>query len=295
MAAEDTEAMQCIEFFSGIGGLSFGLKATGRKFIIKHAVDINPLCNAVYRHLHSVVPIAKQVKDLDPSTLGADIWLISPPCQPFIRGLRINDPRDCLLDLIHFTPRAMPKYLFIENVVGFESSPTCLATKAILNDLGYGIMEFILSPLQFGIPNDRQRYYMFAAIGLPNHPLRYDWFDSPTITPLSHYLVSLPDTFVIVEIDRANYPQKISSPNDSTSCCFTKSYGRYGQGSFIRHGDKLRFFTPKEIANLHCFPAFDFPSDITLRQQWQLLGNSVNVLVVSKVLEYGFSMTNPQV
>lgn len=48
---------------------------------------------------------------------------------------------------------------------------------------------------------------------------------------------------------------------------------------------KLRFFSPKEVANLMCFPAkFQFPADMSIRQCYKLLGNSLNVLVVAELL-----------
>ena len=65
-------------------------------------------------------------------------------------------------------------------------------------------------------------------------------------------------------------------------------------GSLLKAG--LRFFTPIEVARLHYFPVddtrlddprrkqFEFPTNITRRQQWQLLGNSLNVFVVSELI-----------
>ena len=49
----------------------------------------------------------------------------------------------------------------------------------------------------------------------------------------------------------------------------------------------LRFLTPREVANLHSFPAsFSFPADVTLRTRWALLGNSLSVAVVAELLRY---------
>lgn len=49
----------------------------------------------------------------------------------------------------------------------------------------------------------------------------------------------------------------------------------------------LRFFTPREVANLHSFPeAYEFPADVTLRQRYALLGNSLSVEVVFHLLRY---------
>ncbi len=49
----------------------------------------------------------------------------------------------------------------------------------------------------------------------------------------------------------------------------------------------LRFFMPKEIANMHSFPSsFGFPSSIRLRKQYALVGNSVSAAVVCSLLRY---------
>ncbi|XP_077802022.1 tRNA (cytosine(38)-C(5))-methyltransferase isoform X6 [Macaca mulatta] len=49
---------------------------------------------------------------------------------------------------------------------------------------------------------------------------------------------------------------------------------------------KLRYFTPKEIANLLGFPPeFGFPEKITVKQRYRLLGNSLNVHVVAKLIK----------
>jgi site-specific DNA-cytosine methylase len=50
---------------------------------------------------------------------------------------------------------------------------------------------------------------------------------------------------------------------------------------------KPRFFTPREIANLHRFPSsFEFPEDTTMIQRYRLLGNSLNVEIVAALLTY---------
>nr|XP_031540962.1 tRNA (cytosine(38)-C(5))-methyltransferase isoform X3 [Vicugna pacos]XP_031540963.1 tRNA (cytosine(38)-C(5))-methyltransferase isoform X3 [Vicugna pacos]XP_031540964.1 tRNA (cytosine(38)-C(5))-methyltransferase isoform X3 [Vicugna pacos] len=106
----------------------------------------------------------------------------------------------------------------------------------------------------------------------------------------------------------------IVKPTSRRSMCFTKGYGRYveGTGSVLQTTEdvqienvyksltslsqeekitklltlKLRFFTPKEIANLHGFPPeFGFPEKITVKQRYRLLGNSLNVHVVAKLIK----------
>lgn len=50
---------------------------------------------------------------------------------------------------------------------------------------------------------------------------------------------------------------------------------------------KVRCFSPSEIAKLHSFPNdFSFPSQISRRRQYALLGNSLSIAVVSELLKY---------
>ena len=101
----------------------------------------------------------------------------------------------------------------------------------------------------------------------------------------------------------------IVTPEARNSTCFTKAYGNYceGTGSFLhlnagedvpkRGGDKpsdpdLRYFSPREVANLMAFPRknFDFPPGMTRKQKYRLLGNSLNVFVVSCLLSLLFDL-----
>lgn len=52
---------------------------------------------------------------------------------------------------------------------------------------------------------------------------------------------------------------------------------------------QLRYFSPREVANLHSFPPhFSFPADVTFRQRYACLGNSLSVEVVAALLHYLF-------
>ncbi|XP_023776029.1 tRNA (cytosine(38)-C(5))-methyltransferase isoform X2 [Cyanistes caeruleus] len=107
----------------------------------------------------------------------------------------------------------------------------------------------------------------------------------------------------------------IVKPTCRRSTCFTKGYGHYVEGtgsvlqtavdvqleSVFKHIDelpeeeklmklstlKLRYFSPREIANLHGFPSeFGFPEKVTVKQCYRLLGNSLNVHVVAKLISF---------
>ena len=49
----------------------------------------------------------------------------------------------------------------------------------------------------------------------------------------------------------------------------------------------LRYFTPREILNLHCFPqTYTFPANTTVKQCYKLLGNSINSHVVEMLCRH---------
>ena len=58
--------------------------------------------------------------------------------------------------------QAQPEYILVENVVGFEDSRTAQALRSMLRCAGYAVQEFLLSPLQLGIPYSRPRYFCIA-------------------------------------------------------------------------------------------------------------------------------------
>jgi tRNA (cytosine38-C5)-methyltransferase len=120
------------------------------------------------------------------------------------------------------------------------------------------------------------------------------------------------DSFLLSEKTLAKYGQilDIRRPQDASSCCFTKAYSHYaeGTGSVLQHNSslsieecflkfqetsdvdhlkrlQLRYFTPREVSNLMGFPKdFDFPESTSIRTRYRLLGNSLNVVVVANLL-----------
>lgn len=108
----------------------------------------------------------------------------------------------------------------------------------------------------------------------------------------------------------------ITYSTSTNTRCFTKAYTHYAEGTGSIHCpvDKkrldavfveiqnesissdekleklkllqLRYFTPSEIAKLMSFPEkFTFPADTSNKQRYRLLGNSINVAVVGKLIE----------
>lgn len=139
--------------------------------------------------------------------------------------------------------------------------------------------------------------------------------------PLSEYLEP-PDTAELVELavpehvlERYGSTMDLVGRKSRRSCCFTKNYSRYykGTGSVVCEAapdgeptmiaDKSlatlqplrpRFFAPREIARIHGFPeCFHFPSAVGRKKQYELLGNSLSVQVVTALLKYLLGPPNP--
>ncbi|KOX71481.1 tRNA (cytosine-5-)-methyltransferase [Melipona quadrifasciata] len=315
--------MRVLELYSGIGGMHYALQESGIKGDIVAALDINTIANSIYKYNFPDVLLmncnvqslsAKQINDLNIDTI-----LMSPPCQPHTRvGLQkdISDNRSSsLLHVLLLIPQLKTlKYILLENVKGFEKNEMRNAVLKCMNASGFNYKELILSPCQFGIPNTRHRYYLLAK--RKDLQFCFDYYKK---------CYKLENILENVEASQYLIPRKllqtrawlfdIRTSQSDGSCCFTKAYSHYVEGTgsiycpytkeiiqqtFLeanKYGKKsleaseilqrlmLRYFTPREVCRLMCFPEeFVFPEHITCKQKYRLLGNSINVHVVSRLI-----------
>ncbi|TFK38617.1 S-adenosyl-L-methionine-dependent methyltransferase [Crucibulum laeve] len=169
--------VRAAEFYSGIGGLHLAFTRSGVEGSVVQAFDWDQNACQVYLANH----YPNIVKKVDITTLtatqlaslGADLWLLSPACQPYTvlnrNAKGASDPR--AQSFLHLMLTVLPEMaaanthpdrLLVENVAGFETSSTRQITVSTLRSLGYSTLELLLTPLQFGIPNSRLRYYLLA-------------------------------------------------------------------------------------------------------------------------------------
>ena len=166
-------AVRALEFYCGVGGLHYSLQRArpdGDARVVG-AFDINPNACDVYEHNFGARPIANSLYAVPAARLdkfNSNLWLMSPPCQPFTRQGSQRDKADAraesflrLLDLLP-SLRNKPSHLLVENVVGFETSETRETMLETLCLNGFEFREFILSPRMFGVPYSRPRYFCVA-------------------------------------------------------------------------------------------------------------------------------------
>ena len=87
-------------------------------------------------------------------------------------------------DILRVCREKRPKYVFLENVKGLTAKkfqPTFDAIKRALKEMGYGDLKYaVLNTLDYGIPQNRERLWMFARLGgLPD-----DFSMTPPTIPL---------------------------------------------------------------------------------------------------------------
>ena len=222
------------------------------------AFDVNEAANRVYLVNFGLTPQSRNLETLSAEALdelGADLFMMSPPCQPFTRsndsGDRDrSDPRSkALLNLIEQMSRMSrpPAYFVLENVVGFESSECCALLLATLKRRGYSYQQYHLTPSQLGIPNDRPRYYCIARLHLPfggdetreqlltSLPHIYEGVPAP-ISDYLHCDIS-PEELTSLQVPEqvlsksAAWCFDIVSPGERRSSCFTKAYSKFIRGS----------------------------------------------------------------
>ena len=283
--------LNTLELFSGIGGWRYALGTLGR---VLAAYDISPAANATYALNHGQQPLARELARVKAETfqaLGADTWLLSPPCQPFCRmGQQkgLADKRSmAFLHLMEVLRVAPPEQLVLENVQGFLGSDADALLSTRLAEGGFHRLDFSLCPSRFGLPNLRPRVFICAS----RRPLRPAPVPARTPVPVAAFLDAVEDpALYLTPEERAKHYQGLDLATAASlrTACFIGGYGQrfVGSGSFLETDQGVRRFSPDEVVRLMGLPgSFRFPPELGLEQRYRLVGNGLSQPVARWVLE----------
>jgi site-specific DNA-cytosine methylase len=293
------QRLRVLELFAGIGGCAVALSRAveqGAAQIVA-AVDIDRRALSVYQH-NFVHPVCvKTIESLPEEWLRAQdagLWWLSPPCQPFSRRGRqrdVDDPRcAALLAMTEHIGSLRPRFVALENVPEFHGSLAYQRFRERLLAARYKVLETVVCPSQFGLPNRRRRFYLLAShSSLP----QWRFPDVARARPLHEFLDASPDVRMIlppalVARYRAAVHVVDASSDTAMTGCFTAAYGRslVRSGSYVSTRGSVRRFTPGEILRLLGFPqGFTLPTELEPRHAWPLVGNSLSVPVVRSILD----------
>lgn len=164
--------MDCLDLFSGIGGISLGLRGLLEPVAY---CDIDEKCVAVLRARIEdgslrAAPIVRDVKtiDADSPAFYAESIAAGFPCQGFSGlGLRkgLTDDRSSLLsEVVRIVERSRPKLVFLENVprilaVGMDHVVAELHVR-----LGYDLRWACVPASAVGAPHIRNRWFCLATV-----------------------------------------------------------------------------------------------------------------------------------
>mgnify|MGYP003131589433 CR=1 FL=1 len=164
-----TKKYNHLDLFSGIGGFSLGLEATGA-FETVAFCDYDPYCQKVLRKHWPWVTIYDDVKELNNEKLQAnghtkiDIITGGYPCQPFsIAGRKKGeqDPRHVWPEMFRLVKELRPTWVIGENVSGHIK----LGLDTVLENLeseGYSTRAFSISASSIGANHQRERVWILA-------------------------------------------------------------------------------------------------------------------------------------
>lgn len=158
--------MKFIDLFAGLGGFHVGLKENGHECVF--SCEIDDSLRHLYEINHNIKPHddIRTIKEID--IPEHDILCAGFPCQPFSlagkkKGAKCPESGKLIDHVIRIAKFHQPKFIMLENV------PNILTIEdgkfwAYLNDsfqsIGYNLTHKVLSPVEFGIPQNRKRIFI---------------------------------------------------------------------------------------------------------------------------------------
>ena len=166
----------CIDLFSGIGGLTEGLKKAG--FKVKCGIELDKQAVDTYKLNHRKTKIinrdirAVSVSEVKDSTGESTIHLLAgcPPCQGFSSLRRLNASRtvrdernELLLEFLRMVKGLKPLTIMMENVPGIENYYLFKKLISELKKLKYNIDYRIVNLKDYGVPQRRRRMVLVGS------------------------------------------------------------------------------------------------------------------------------------
>lgn len=178
---KNNETIRVFEGFAGYGGATYGLQRAGIRHEVVGYSEFDKFASALYDANHKDTngnPIKNwgDITLIDPDELpDFDLFTGGFPCQPFSQvgmqqGEKDKHGRGTLMyDILRICESKKPQYIFLENVKGLATKrfeKTFNTLKESLKEMGYGNLKYaILNTKDYGIPQNRERLWMFARLG----------------------------------------------------------------------------------------------------------------------------------
>lgn len=164
---EQKPLFKFIDLCSGIGGFHTALKGLGGECVL--AAEIDTYAIETYNQNYGI-DSNNNLRDLTKKDIPYyDILCAGFPCQTFSKAGRqqgFEEIRGTIFfDIVRILTETKPKFILLENVRNLAShnnGNTWNTIRETLTEIGYLVPEnpFIVSPLNFGIPQSRERVFI---------------------------------------------------------------------------------------------------------------------------------------
>lgn len=171
------KTIRVFEAFAGYGGASYGLKRSGIKYKVVGFSEIEPSANRILHenfpeinNYGDIISIGEDLEKNSKAIPDFDLFTGGFPCQPFssaglMQGENDKKGRGTLIyEIIRICQIKKPKYILLENVRGFLADRFKETRAALQEGLkGYHIRMEVLNSKDYGIPQNRERLWIFAS------------------------------------------------------------------------------------------------------------------------------------
>lgn len=318
---------QFIDLFAGIGGFHYALADQGHKMVF--ASEWDKEAASTYELNHGIRPYGDITAIPAQLIPRHDIIGAGFPCQAFSvsgRQAGFSDPRGTLFfDIARIAAHHRPKILFLENVRNFaqhDGGNTLRTVVKVLEDLRYNVYTRLYNASDFGLPQNRQRFFIVAVN--KDYSTEPFIFPEPPKTPVCLNDIILDDNFTHpfvttredIRLDLSKEPTlPVNKPvrlgilgkggqgeriYSASGHAITLS--AYGGGVGAKTGlyyinGKVRKLHPRECARVQGFPE-DFLIPMRNQMAWKQFGNSVPVNVLRAIAkafteQYADILENP--
>ena len=165
--------LKYIDLFSGIGGFhqAFNqLNELGYETECVLSCDKDKHCRSIYQENYGI-EVHPDIKKLKPEDIpDYDILCAGFPCQPFSNAGKkttFKHHKGTLFDeIMRLIKDKKPKFLFLENVkhiMKVSNGEVFKYVMAKLDEFGYNVQLFKMSPHEYGIPQQRERIYFVCV------------------------------------------------------------------------------------------------------------------------------------
>lgn len=171
--------LNSLDLFAGAGGFTLGLHKAGIK--TKAAIEIDRFAVETFEYNFPDVDVFHRditsfsEEEIKQNFGNVDILVGGPPCQGFsVAGPSqygiLDDRNNLVLEFLRFVSTIKPKMVVMENVKNFLNGKLPSKDKVIdvvcfkLKALGYKVKTEVLYAPDYGVPQSRTRFFVFAVL-----------------------------------------------------------------------------------------------------------------------------------